>query len=172
MAGMGAPRSRITGKTAMMAMSAEVIQQRLLRGQQYANEEFKNLENGLQNHDAPLVDMVNVVYQMDLENAEMESEVQQAKVRELKVLEEGIANEAQQDQFLQTKTIALSEVRKNLKDWVPSMRSEIESFETNQALQRVSQREADVLMEEARAAGKKVENIPAMGVFYEEGWFW
>ena len=65
----------------MMTMSAEVIQQRLLRGQQYANEEFKNLENGLQNHDAPLVDMVNVVYQMDLENAEMENEVQQAKIR-------------------------------------------------------------------------------------------
>ena len=165
MAGMGEPRRRITGKTAMMAMSAEVIQQRLLRGQEYANEEFKNLENGLQDHDAPLVDMVNVVYQMDLENAEMESEVQQAKIRELKVLEEGMANEAQQDQFLQTKTIALSEVRKNLKDWVPSMRSEIESFETNQAVQRVSQREAGVLMEEARAAGKKVESIPAMGVF-------
>ena len=81
------------------------------------------------------------------------------------MLEEGIANEAQQDQFLQTKTIALSEVWKNLKDWVPSMRSEIESFETNQAVQRVSQREADGLMEEARAAGKKVESIPAMGVF-------
>ena len=45
------------------------------------------------------------------------------------------------------------------------MRSEIESFETNQAVQRVTQREADKLMEEAMAAGKKVESIPAMGVF-------
>ena len=41
------------------------------------------------------------------------------------------------------------------------MRSEIESLETNQA----AQQEADKLMEEARAAGKKVEHIPAMGVF-------
>ena len=77
--------------------------------------------------------MVNIVCQMDQENAEMEYKVHKAKVKELKVLEEGIATEAQQDQFLQTKTIALSEARKNLKDWVPSMRSEIESFETNQA---------------------------------------
>ena len=140
-------------------MSPEVIQQRLLRGQEYANLEFKSLEH------APTVEMVNIVSQMDQENAEMECKVNKAMVRELKVAEEGIATEAQQHQFLQTKTIALSEVRKNLKDWVPSMRSEIESFETNQAVQRVSQREADKLMEEARSAGKKVETIPAMGVF-------
>ena len=67
-------------------------------------------------------------------------------IRGLKVLEEGIANEAQQDQFLQTKTIALSGCGRT-KDWVPSMRSEIESFETNQAVQRVT------------------ESIPAMRVF-------
>ena len=136
-------------------MSREVI----LRGQEYANVEFKGLEH------TPTVEMVNIVSQMDQENAEMECKVNKAMVRELKVAEEAIATEAQQDQFLQTKTITLSEVRKNLKDWVPSMRSEIESFETNQAVQRVSQREADKLMEEARSAGKKVETIPAMGVF-------
>ena len=66
MAGMGGPRRRITGKTAVMAMSADVIQEQFqfLRGQQYVNEEWKNIEHGLQNQCAPFMDMVNVVYQM------------------------------------------------------------------------------------------------------------
>ena len=120
MAVMGEPRKRITGKTSVMVLSAgddrsvndgmspEVIHQRLLRGQEYANVEFKGLEH------ASTVEMVNIVSQMDQENADMECKVNKAMVRELKVAEEGIATEAQQDQFLQTKTIALSESAEEL----------------------------------------------------------
>ena len=45
------------------------------------------------------------------------------------------------------------------------MRSEIESFETNQAVQRVSQREADKLNGRSQVCGEEGRDYPGYGSF-------
>ena len=73
--------------------------------------------------------------------------------------------QAAEEVFLQTRMISLLEVKRNLSDWLPSMKGELENFTSNQAIQRVTKAEADAMMAEAKAAGKVVEMIPAIRVF-------
>ena len=71
----------------------------------------------------------------------------------------------EEELFLQTKTIGLNEVRKTLPFWIPPLREEIGNFDSNQAIQRVTEEEAMSLVKEAEDKGQRAEIIPGMGVF-------
>ena len=49
--------------------------------------------------------------------------------------------------------------------WIPSLKEEIGNFDSNQAIQRVSEEEAMCLVKEAEDKGQRAEIIPGMGVF-------
>ena len=66
--------------------------------------------------------------------------------------------------FLQTQTISLQEVRKSLPLWIPSLRTEIENFDNNQAIQRIEEKTKEILAE-AESKGERAELIPGMAVF-------
>ena len=59
----------------------------------------------------------------------------------------------EEELFLQTKTIGLNEVRKTLPFWIPPLREEIGNFDSNQAIQRVTEEEAMSLVKEAEDKG-------------------
>eukprot|EP00913_Durusdinium_trenchii_P029979 g28092.t1 len=139
------PPRRLTEKTALARIGAEEIQQRLIRGQQWANQEFKRLEIDLKEEgDIAFVD------QLDTENAMLETYVMNTEVAMRKVEAEAILAESEQEEvFLQTRTISLNEVKRTLPLWIPPLRDEIANFDSNQAIQRVSEKEAKVLVQEA-----------------------
>ena len=155
------PPRRLTEKTALARIGAEEIQQRLIRGQQWANQEFKRLEIDLKEEgDIAFVD------QLDTENAMLETYVMNTEVAMRKVEAEAILAESEQEEvFLQTRTISLNEVKRTLPLWIPPLRDEIANFDSNQAIQRVSEKEAKVLVQEAEERGERAEIIPGMGVF-------
>ena len=133
----------------------QALQRRLHQGDALANEEFKILEQ-----DTEMV--VGLIREPDAENAEIRVTLEDAYLKAVKEQEEQVM-QAAEEVFLQTRMISLQEVKRNLSDWLPSMKGE--NFTSNQAIQRVTKAEADDMMVEAKAAGKVVEMIPAMGVF-------
>ena len=155
------PRRRLTEKTSLARIGGGEIQRRLMRGQDWANEEFKKLES-------QLVDtgIISVVADMDSENARMEDFLNESEAVVKRLEVEAVVSEAESDEtFLQTRTIALSEVRKTLPLWIPPLKEEIDNFDSNQAIQRVSEEEAMGLVREAEEKGQRAEIIPGMGVF-------
>ena len=155
------PRRRLTDKTALAQMGVIEAQRRLECGQAWANEEFKRLERHRHAEvDIPMID------EMDMENARLESYLQEAQVAVKKLEMEAVRAEAENEEvFLQTRTISLGEVRKTLPLWVPPLKEEIGNFEKNQAIQRVLEAEANVLVRQAEDRGERAEIIPGMGVF-------
>ena len=100
-----------------------------------------------------------MIRELDAE-AEIRVTLEDAYLKAVKEQEEQVMQAAEEV----SRMISLQEVKRNLSDWLPSMKGELENF-TNQAIQRVTKAEADAMMVEAKPAGKVVEMIPAMGVF-------
>ena len=157
---LGEPRFRLREKTAVKDLVVEELQQRLWRGSELANEELRKVEVGKE-YDGVAMDLI---YQVDSENEEIARRLEEVQMKACQVELEGV-QEFSEELFLQTRTVGLQEVRKNLEDWVPSMKAEVDNFVSNQAIQRVFKGEAELVMEQARLSGKSVEVIPAMGVF-------
>ena len=74
--------------------------------------------------------------------------LEDAYLKAVKEQEEQVM-QAAEEVFLQTRMISLQEVKRNLSDWLPSMKGELENFTSNQAIQRVTKAEADAMMVEA-----------------------
>ena len=155
------PKRRLTEKTALARMGVIEAQRRLECGQAWANAEFRRLELNLHEEvDVPMID------EMDTENAGLLDYIQEAQAKVKRLEMETIQAETEQAEvFLQTRTVGLNEVRKTLPLWVPPLKEEISNFENNQAIQRVSEEEANQLVREAEARGERAEIIPGMGVF-------
>eukprot|EP00913_Durusdinium_trenchii_P014186 g13313.t1 len=155
------PRRRLTEKTSLARIGGGEIQRRLTRGQAWANEEFKKLESQLAEEKN-----ISIVADLDSENALMECFLQEAGAVVKRLEAEAVVSEVEgEETFLQTKTIGLNEVRKTLPLWIPPLKEEIDNFDSNQAIQRVSEEEAMELVREAEAKGQRAEIIPGMRVF-------
>ena len=155
------PRRRLTEKTSLSKIGGAEIQCRLLRGQTWANEEFKRLEAQMTDEGS-----VELVANMDSENHLMERFLQESEAVVKRLEVESLVSEAEGEEiFLQTRTIGLNEVRKNLPLWIPPLKEEISNFDSNQAIHRVSEKEALGLVREAEEKGQRAEIIPGMGVF-------
>ena len=73
--------------------------------------------------------------------------------------------EEEAEVFLQTRTISLQEVRKSLPLWIPPLQTEIDNFDSNNAIQRIDEEQTRKVLEEAQQKGERAELIPGMGVF-------
>ena len=160
--GAAVPKRRLYEKTALSYLSAQELQERLHRGQAWANEEFGRLETNLGGEDCS----VATVFDLDSENEKIEKLVQDLAIS-CKKLEVEAAQVAGEDEeiFLQTRTISLQEVRKSLPLWIPSLRTEIENFDSNNAIKRIDEETTHRIMSEAQKRGERAELIPGMGVF-------
>ena len=160
--GAAVPKRRLYEKTALSSLSVEELQDRLRRGLEMANEEFSRLEANLSGEDG----MVAHIYDLDCENEKIERTVQDLAVS-CKRLEADALHVTGEDEeiFLQTRTISLNEVRKSLPLWIPSLRAEIENFDNNRAIKRITEEQTREIMAEARKNGERAELIPGMGVF-------
>ena len=70
------------------------------------------------------------------------------------------------DEILQTKVISPKEVVRNWSEWIPSVRSEVESLTIEKAaLKELSKDEVKALKKKAEKEGKKLEIIPSKLVF-------
>ena len=84
---------------------------------------------------------------------------------EVQLVEAGQAAGDPQE-FLQTRMVGLTEVRKNLEEWKPSMIEEyIALIDESEAVEAIEQREVDRLKEEARAQGRDFDLVPAKAIF-------
>lgn len=154
------PPRRLTEKTALAKFDPMELQQRLCRGQAWANREFQLIEANLQEYaEAP------TVLEMDEENEALENFLTESGAAVRRVESEGLADAEEEEVFLQTRTIGLGEVKKNLQLWIPPLRDEIGNFDANQAIHRVTEEEANNLVKEAEKDGRRAEIIPGMGVF-------
>ena len=69
-------------------------------------------------------------------------------------------------EFLQTRMVGLTEVRKNLEEWKPSMIEEYVALTNeSEAVEAIGQEESDRLKEEARAQGRDFDLVPAKAIF-------
>ena len=69
-------------------------------------------------------------------------------------------------EFLQTRMVGLTEVRRNLEEWKPSMIEEYTALTNeSEAVEAISQGESDRLKEEARAQGRDFDLVPAKAIF-------
>ena len=148
-------------KTALARMGVDELQRRLVRGQMWANEEFMRLESNVMEEKD-----ISVVGDLDSENRFLEEVLSQSEVmvRKAEVSALNLENE-EEEIFLQTRTISLNEVRRTLPLWVPPLKEEIQNFDSNQAIQRVTEKVANEMVIEAEQKGQRAEIIPGMGVF-------
>ena len=69
-------------------------------------------------------------------------------------------------EFLQTRMVGLTEVRRNLEEWKPSMIEEYTALTNeSEAVEAISQEESDRLKEEARVQGRDFDLVPAKAIF-------
>ena len=69
-------------------------------------------------------------------------------------------------EFLQTRMVSLTEVRKNMEEWKPSMIEEYVALTNeSEAVEAIGQEESDRLKEEARAQGRDFDLVPAKAIF-------
>lgn len=96
------PKRRLGEKTALSKVSVEVLQKRLLNGQDWANEEFSRWEKC----PGPDECEVSLIYDLDRENECLEEMVRFAGIS-CKRLEAKAAQMAEEDEelFLQTRTV-------------------------------------------------------------------
>ena len=164
----GRPARRLGEKTALKSVKSEELQERLQRGVQYANELFKSMEDSSGGSKEDLEAIIPVVYDLDRENEALEVFIKEVKIAENEKLMEACREAAEEGQVLQTKTFALSEVRKELPKWIPALEKEVTSILSNQAVQRVKASEAEKYMEQMRAEGYLVERVPGKAVFTQK----
>ena len=107
-----------------------------------------------------------MIYDLDQENLSIEQKLGAGLASCKRVATEAIqvANEGE-EVFLQTRTVSLNEVRKSLPLWIPSLQTEIDNFDNNQAIQRITDSQARDILEEAEKKEERAELIPGMGVF-------
>lgn len=100
------PKRRLHEKTSLSRLSVQELQDRLLRGQAWANEEFSRLESNLEDEDGG----VTYIYDLDCENNKIENLAQEHAVS-CKRLEVDPTKEPGEDEelFLQTRTISLKQ---------------------------------------------------------------
>ena len=156
------PTRRLHEKTSLACVSLAVLQDRLLRGQAWANEEFSRLEADLQEGDGAAA----LIYDLDCENQMIETLAGGHGVACRKV--EAQASQVAEEEgevFLQTRTVSLQEVRRSLPLWIPPLQTEIDNFDNNHAIERIDEKETRRIMEEAQQKGQRAELIPGMGVF-------
>eukprot|EP00435_Cladocopium_sp_Y103_P035264 s2015_g9.t1 len=177
-------RRRITGKTTMLSalkapmeseesqVPVEEIEQRRIRGlqllmeeldlQDVAMEDFKEKlnEDDDVGSDRFVRSLLAGVEGIAGELEELEKNRQHQDAEELEKAVES------QEVFLQTRMFSLSEVRAHLQDWIPSMKSELESLmnETS-AIREITKNEAEGLRREAESKGILFERIPAKAIF-------
>ena len=154
------PRRRVTGKSAplplvaSLAVSQDVLIDRLRRGHEFANEEARRVST-LAPDDWGSLEYLAC---LDRENENLE-----AKLKSLEVTATEQVN--QEETFLQTRLYSLADVRKEPGPWIEAMKKEYQCLLDNKAIRVVTEAEAKVLMEQARQQKKKVERIPGKGVY-------
>eukprot|EP00913_Durusdinium_trenchii_P016583 g15588.t1 len=160
--GVVVPKRRLHEKTSLSCLSAEELQGRLHRGQAWANEEFSRFEAGLTREE----EAIGLIYDLDDENQKIETLVPDSwtACKKLETEAKQVAGE-DEELFLQTRTISLQEVRKSLALWIPSLRTEIDNFDSNKAIKRITEEQTREIMAEAHRKGERAELIPGMGVF-------
>ena len=138
-----------------------MLEERLQKGVDYANSEFHRLEVGTVQKEV----VIGVIDSVDRENRRLEKEIGvirgEEEVVRIKQLEAAAPLE---EEFLQTKTIGLQEVRKNLQAWVPSMIAEVAELR-EKAITEVTREQAEEEMKRARDRGILTELIPGKAVF-------
>lgn len=156
------PRRRLTEKTSLSFLSPQELQDRLRRGQDWANEEFGRLEVARMGDGDPF----GVVYDLDRENEKIEGLLpdQGLACRRLEAEMTKVAEE-EEGVFLQTRTVSLQEVRKSLPLWIPPLRTEIDNFDNNKAIKRIDEEQVQEILASAHERGERAELIPGMGVF-------
>ena len=130
------PTRRLHEKTSLACVSLAVLQDRLLRGQAWANEEFSRLEADLQEGDGAAA----LIYDLDCENQMIETLAGGHGVACRKV--EAQASQVAEEEgevFLQTRTVSLQEVRRSLPLWIPPLQTEIDNFDNNHAIERIDE---------------------------------
>ena len=174
-------RRRITGKTTMLStlradensqVAVSEIEQRRLRGLQLLMEELdiqdtdldQSAESSTEDEKtgsdrfirALLTDVEGLADQL----IEVEQDHQHQETVDIELAAEN------QEVFLQTRMFSLAEVKANLAEWIPSMKSELDSLmiETG-AIKEITWKEADRLRREAESKGVLFEKIPAKAVF-------
>ena len=97
-----------------------------------------------------------MIYDLDQENLSIEQKLGAGLASCKRVATEAIqvANEGE-EVFLQTRTVSLNEVRKSLPLWIPSLQTEIDNFDNNQAIQRITDSQARDILEEAEKKGEE-----------------
>lgn len=95
-----------------------------------------------------------------------EEAVQAGKIEEKKDLI-NIENEMEEHPvFLQTRMVGLSEVRRNLEEWTPSMKEEYGSLvEESEAVEPISRKQMGELKREADEVGRDFDMVPAKAIF-------
>ena len=161
-----APRHRVHGKQSLKSLgldevSADDLQDRLHRGCHLANVEAKNLETNMDTADSVMSSLAD----LDKENGKLVAFLKAIKEYEEGEVADACAAAVPPDEFLQTKTYSLHEVRRDVQPWIESMKAEFESLLSHKAIEVVTKECAERRMEEARQVGKLVEVIPAKGVF-------
>eukprot|EP00435_Cladocopium_sp_Y103_P005472 s1608_g1.t2 len=177
-------RRRITGKTTMLSalkapmeseesqVPVEEIEQRRIRGLQLLMEELdlqdvavEDFTEKLNDDDASGSDRFIRSLLADVEGiaGDLEELEKDRQLHEETELEEAAEN---QEVFLQTRMFSLPEVRAHLQDWIPSMKSELDSLmnETS-AIREITKDEAERLRREAESKGILFERIPAKAIF-------
>eukprot|EP00435_Cladocopium_sp_Y103_P052700 s362_g16.t1 len=177
-------RRRITGKTTMLSalkapleseesrVLVEEIERRRIRGLQLLMEELdlqdvalEDFKQKLNEDDHSGSDRFIRSLLVDVEEIAENLEVLEKKQqhRDAEELEKAAEN---QEIFLQTRMFSLSEVRAHLQDWIPSMKSELDSLMTEtSAIKEITKSEAERLRREAESKGILFERIPAKAIF-------
>ena len=156
------PSRRLSEKTALSSLSVHDLQARLLRGQAWANEEFSRMETQVAEDGG----FVAQIYDLDQENLKIESMVLAGSMSCKRLAAEAVQVAGEEEEvFLQTRTVSLNEVRRFLPLWIPSLKTEIDNFDNNQAIQRITEAQTHAILEEAEKKGERAELIPGMGVF-------
>ena len=174
-------RRRITGKTTMLStlradensqVTVSEIEQRRLRGLQLLMEELdiqdtdldQSAESSTEDEKAGSDRFIRALL-ADVEGLadkliEVEQDYQHQETVDIELAAEN------QEVFLQTRMFSLAEVKANLAEWIPSMKSELDSLmiETG-AIKEITWKESDRLRREAESKGVLFEKIPAKAVF-------
>eukprot|EP00435_Cladocopium_sp_Y103_P069412 s890_g33.t1 len=160
----GRPRRRLTGKSKPEEIFARRLQleEEVTEGRELERGEFQRLGD--------MDEGWEVVYQTALEltqeNLRLEEELRWLTKLETQQKEEDAACAAlQEEAVLQTKTIPLPEVRKDLGRWKAAIEEEYRSLTQTGSLRPISAQEAEDLRQSAEQGGVPYDRLPGKAVF-------
>ena len=154
------PRRRVTDKSAplllvtSLAVSQDVLVDRLRRGHEFASEEARRVSTLAPD------DWGSLEYLACLDR---ENESVEAKLKSLEVTTNEQVN--QEETFLQTRLYSLADVRKDPGPWIEAIKKEFQCLLDIKAIRVITEAEAKILMEQARQQKKKLERTPGNGVY-------